>query len=158
MRSQAQLTRENIFTAFIKKKYLILDWPASHTRQHDGGGQQRPRGGRDRPKRVLHQRGVGHTQGPRRETRQGLRLLPRAIPGWGEESVQCSIWVNVRDLEILCNTIEYLTCMHSPNNAHSLTLFNSLFILFTTFKNHQPFQGHVYNAPILSLVKRRVTE
>ena len=81
---------------------------------------------------------------------------PEPYPG--KESVQCSIWVNVRDLEILCNTIEYLTCMHSPNNAHSLTLFNSLFILFTTFKNHQPYQGHVYNAPILSLVKRRVTE
>ena len=43
---------------------------------------------------------------------------PEPYPG--EESVQCSIWVNVRDLEILCNTIAYLTCMHSPNNTHSL--------------------------------------
>ena len=62
---------------FIK---LNLDWPASHSRQHDGGGEQRPRGGGDRPERVLHQRGVGHPQGPRRETRQGVRLLPWAIP------------------------------------------------------------------------------
>ena len=36
--------------------------------------------GGHRPVRVLHQRGVGHLEGPGREAREGVRLLPRALP------------------------------------------------------------------------------